>query len=419
MASEPSELSETLAEFQQRFTQLPDIEEPPRTLLHVLNRQRRETYWNEILSYFLDPTEPHGFGTDLLEAFLSVLESNANLEFEYDRLDFEAMVVESEWVTRDTDDRPDIVVYSEGNWFVCVEMKVGAPEGENQTERYVGSANVGDISKDEFPESGHHYVYLSDRKAASASAEEFVDIAWCEAVAALERFQSRSQSRYPAKSLAQLDDFLDTIRREMNMTDDVFERNQLAKMRLYLEYVDTIDEVEDAFETVYERERERWHERFPDEFEPKHWNDGWNCAPSEFGHIYREGWRFTEAREPTPVNDVPYRISFVHSLRNRELVEQGLLTFRLYCPWGADDDFTEEFSERFHDDEAIREFFGERRQGGSTMWLTEAQYHFDRKKLPVSYYETLRTAFEEHQGIAADVTRVFSRAVDEVDDGNR
>lgn len=73
MANEGEELSDSLSEFQRRFAQLPEIEEPPQTTFQVINRSSREVYWNRMLSYLLDPTEPHGFDTELLERFLRVL----------------------------------------------------------------------------------------------------------------------------------------------------------------------------------------------------------------------------------------------------------------------------------------------------------------------------------------------------------
>lgn len=129
MANEVEELSveelrNSLPEFQRRFAQLPDIEEPPQTFLQLLGQEFEETDWNTILSYFLDPSEPHGFGTDLLEAFLSLLERNSELDFNFDALDFGELTVKSEWMMRDLEVKPDITIYSGRNWFVIIEMKV-------------------------------------------------------------------------------------------------------------------------------------------------------------------------------------------------------------------------------------------------------------------------------------------------------
>jgi hypothetical protein len=45
MANEVDELSDSLSEFQRRFAQLPDVEEPPQTFLHLLGQESEETNW--------------------------------------------------------------------------------------------------------------------------------------------------------------------------------------------------------------------------------------------------------------------------------------------------------------------------------------------------------------------------------------
>lgn len=434
MVNETAELSDALSEFQRRFAQLPDVEEPPQTLLHVLRRESKETYWNKILSYFLDPTEPHGFGTDFLKRFLSVLETNSELEFDLGWLDFSETEVESEWTTRGTGDRPDLVIYSGRNWFVCVEIKVGASEGKNQTERYAESAHIGDIPKDEFPENGQYYVYLSARGSASASADEFADVAWREVVAELERFKVQSQGQYPAKSLAQLDDFLDTIRREMNMTDNVFKQNQIEKMRLYMKYVELMEEARDAFDEVYKREKKSWKERFLSEFQPPSWSGEWHCTPDKWGLIYREGWRRTNEFEPTDDRDEAlYRVEFRHHIKNKDLFKRGELTFHLYCPPAREALKTEypdmntryrkTFQKNFHSNKEMVKSLQEnnirRIEPDGTQESFEKRhitrtYDFDRQRLPASYYETLKTAFEEHQEIADLITDIHCDTLDEI-----
>jgi hypothetical protein len=417
------EVSDSLSEFQRRFAQLPDVEEPPQTFLHLLGQESKETDWNTILSYFLDPTEPHGYGTDLLEAFLSLLEENSELEFDFDALDFGELEVKSEWVMRDLGVKPDITIYSGQNWFVVIEMKVHAPQTNDQTNKYVCSKKIGNIDKSEFAdeESGrrdHNYVYLTPESSADADALEFVNISWREVVETLEQFEYQSHGRYPAKSHAQLNDFLDTIKRELDMTDEDFEENQIEKMRLYLEYADDIDEVRDTFDEWHEREAETWSERFLDGFKPSKWGNEWQADPSSFGQIYRKKWRQTANRQPTDDKDeAPYRIDFVHKPRNRESFRKGKLKFRLYCPKRTDYDFTEVFSRRFHDDEAVDSTLqdhGITRKDGAKMWHTEKTYPFEQEELPNSYYETLQTAFEEHEGMADDITRIFEATLDEI-----
>jgi hypothetical protein len=341
MANEDEELSveevsDSLSEFQRRFAQLPDVEEPPQTFLHLLGQESEETDWNTILSYFLDPSEPHGFGTGLLEAFLSLLEESSELEFDFDALDFGELTVKSEWVMRDLGVRPDITIYSGRNWFIIIEMKVHAPQSNDQTNQYVCSKKIGNIDKSEFieEESGQrnqNYVYLAPESATDAEALEFVNISWCEVVEALEQFEYQSHGYYPAKSHAQLNDFLDTIRRELDMTDQDFEQNQLEKMRLYFEYADEIDDARGAFNEWHESiEEGEWKERFLSDFEPPSWSDEWEADPSGRGHIYRKEWRQTEDRtSTTDKGESEYRIDFTHKPRKKEMIKEGKFPFEI------------------------------------------------------------------------------------------
>ena len=192
-------------------------------------------------------------------------------------------------------------------------------------------------------------------------------------------------------------------------------------MQLYFEYADKFDEAENALDSVQERERKRWKERFPSNVETPSWNDEIWCCRSDFAHIYRKEWQLTEDGQQTDNGGAPYRISFTHNISD-DPFRQGYLTFQVYCPKGADNDFTDEFSDRFHNDKEIRDFFQDRditRNDGYKMWVTEAEYHFQQRELPHSYYEALRDAFEEHQEIADDITRVFNDAVSAVVDADQ
>ena len=417
------EVRNSLSKFQHRFAQLPDVEEPPQTFLQLLGQESEETDWNTILSYFLDPSEPHGFGTDFLEAFLSLLEENPALKFDFDRLDFGELEINSEWVMRGSNVRPDITIYSGRHWFVIVEMKVDASEHDDQTLEYVRSKQIGNIDKSEFTEEeggtrNENYVYLAPESAASAEAPEFVAISWSEVVEALEQFEYRSHGRYPTKSHAQLNDYLDTIQRELNMTDEDFEENQKEKLRLYAQYADEIDDARGAFEEWHEGiEDGEWKERFLCDFRPPSWGDGWRADPSSRGHIYRKEWRLTKDLMPTTdKGDAEYRIDFTHKPRNKEIIKEGRLPFEIYCAGMVPSEFKAEFERQFGNNERISSFLESRGVNHKgKMFVTEKDiYTFEPKNLPESYYKTLRTAFEDYEEIADDITEVFESTLDDI-----
>lgn len=70
-------LAEQIADLRQRWKSITAVPEQPRSVMNVieygLGEQRRaEVYVNRLLRYFLDPDEPHGMGTVILEAFLDL-----------------------------------------------------------------------------------------------------------------------------------------------------------------------------------------------------------------------------------------------------------------------------------------------------------------------------------------------------------
>ena len=91
---------------------------------------------NTLQSYFLDLSEPHGFGPDLLTSFLDMAGRETGHETEYYHHDIETVVIETE-VTSPQNKRLDNLIRAPGEWFVCLESKVDASEGERQTHRYL------------------------------------------------------------------------------------------------------------------------------------------------------------------------------------------------------------------------------------------------------------------------------------------
>ena len=424
MVNEAEELEDSLSEFQRRFAQLPDVEEPPQTFLQLLGQESKETDWNTILSYLLNPSEPHGFDTDLLKVFLSLLEEDSELEFDFDALDFGELEVRSEWMMRDLEIRPDITIYSGRNWFILIEMKVHASEHNEQTRKYIHSEKIGNIDKSEFvgkenEERSQNYVYLASESASGAKAQEFANISWREVVEALKQFEHQSHGRYPAKSHAQLNDFLDTIRRELNMTDEDFEENQREKMQLYAQYADEIDAARGAFDEWQESTEDgEWKERFLNDFRPPSWGDEWRADPSGRGHIYRKEWRQMKERTPTTdKGESEYRIDFTHKPKNKEMLKEGKFPFEIYCAGMVPSEFKAEFEQCFGDNERISTFLENRGVAHKgKMFVTEKDiYSFEPERLPESYYKTLRTAFEEYQEIADELTEIFEATLNEVE----
>ncbi|WP_323677565.1 PD-(D/E)XK nuclease family protein [Halorubellus sp. PRR65] len=236
--------------------QLDDVEQRPATTLDVLGEATRERYWEALLVYFLDPANPHGFSTDVLRAFLKALAAHDETTVRAALHDLDGVEVHSQVVT--TDGLVDVVLWNDDAWFVCLELKVEAGETDAQTTRYANAPALGDLVVDEHGGVGE-YVYLAPRRAGSSSAASFVDVSWEHLVPYFEDVLRASSGQYPAKSQAQFADFVDTIRRTLNMDDDTIISEET---RLYTEYAETIDRLVGAFEDDKETVFTRLEEAF-------------------------------------------------------------------------------------------------------------------------------------------------------------
>lgn len=136
------ELEEELRELRTSLEALPSVSEPPKPTLRILGSANSEQYWNTLLAYFLGPSQPHGFGADLLKSFLDTMQRETNIDLEYFHRDIESVTVETE-TTTPHGNRFDIVIRAPETWFVWIEAKVEAPEGTDQTQRYVCDTHVG------------------------------------------------------------------------------------------------------------------------------------------------------------------------------------------------------------------------------------------------------------------------------------
>jgi hypothetical protein len=263
--------------------ELDNIERPPETTLEILGQSRVEQRWEELLVYFLDSTNPHGFDTDVLRAFLSALYSHGDTSMFGSLRNLENVEVSSQVSTGNG--IFDILLRRPDKWFVCIELKVDSPETSAQTERYAEATRLGDL--DTRQHSGtDEYVYIAPKEAPASVSEDFVDISWEYIVAELETVLTDGFGKYPSKSSAQLADFIDTIQLELNMGDI----NQISEETvLYSEYAETINRVQDAFE----RDKERLYNSLEETFFAEFGHDEWtsNTRPNTYIQLYKPEWR--------------------------------------------------------------------------------------------------------------------------------
>ncbi|WP_436931227.1 PD-(D/E)XK nuclease family protein [Halosimplex halobium] len=419
------ELTDRFRELRTSLEALPEVTEPPKPMLRILGSARAEQKWNTLLAYFLDPSQPHGFGADLLKAFLDKAGQMTDDEIKYYHRDIERVSVETE-VTSPQSNRLDILIRAPDEWFVCIESKVDASEGDQQTQRYVEDTHIGNEEKDEYPKDGRYYLFLSKEYAPDSSACGFEDLPWRDVVEAFQSELNLSHGRYPERSVSQLEDFLSTIITVTNMEEDDFEQIQKEKVQLLNEYRDDIDELYNAAEALRQRAVEDWPELFIAHIDGDVWTDEWTLRdnPKRFGCIFKHGWYLdSENLEPTTnaqetQGSTGLRLHFNHLIRNEESFARGQLTYRLRSPTSVE--LREEFHRLYNGkyQEKLEPVLDERgiTNVGNKRDYMRKTYDVDQANLPESYFETLAVAFEEHLPVAEVVGEILDEAVANVKD---
>lgn len=387
---------------------------PPRTTLQVLGKAETESAWQQYLRYFLNPEAPHGLGVDALKKFL--VELSRCVQGHVPDHPTNDVVVETE-KTSDAGNRVDLIIRDDNRFFVCCELKLYSEEGKNQTRRYVEDEQIGQVSKDSFPEHGHHYVYIRPEGEGVASADQFVNISWLQVKDWLTPLLLQDHGRYPTRTAAQLNDFLDTI--QHTMTEDKHLQIKREKMQLYFTHQEAIREARDGLKAVHEYERENWRRRFIEDYLPDTWSDEWACNPNVNGQFYHSDWRKTDE---LAVSGDRIRMHFVHLIRHLESFKTGKLTVQLRWPGGSR--YRERFKELFVSDrfgeelgQVLRKQDIDKRADYSykNPRFTEKVYSVSKADLPESYYEMLSQAVSEHQQVAPTINKILSAAISDVE----
>ena len=414
-----------MADLKSQLATLPEAEEPPPTTLQVLGRSHQEQDWQRLLVHFLTPNEAHGLDHAGLEHFLRVLSDRDDLDYTFSPFDLENVRIDQEIVT--DEGRPDVVLWSSEDWFICCELKVDSSEGDDQTQRYVDVASFRSIGveKSDVPTDGHHYVYLAPSDASPPEADEFVHLTWEWVAAELQSFLAESYGEYPARTTAQLSDFTDTIRNELTMTE--YQENQQEKVKLYIDHYDEISEVQTAFEERWTELTQSWGTRLaeavdaaeivantdvPEEYvsavvrmengTQKRWI--FRQSKSDWGCIFPSGW-WTKLDERRPICDTPKpngRVGFLHRLdwhREDALQDQNLIFYLRNAPSGHKE-FYDNFANRFNADEDIPELLpSATNRPGVKSNVLEATYDINvefHDDFFEAYIEALARAIEDH-----------------------
>jgi hypothetical protein len=426
-------LNHRLDELRGQLNLLPEAEEPPPTTLQALGQGTREQAWQRLLFHFLSSTEAHGFGHDLLEHFLSELAGCDDLEYTFSRFDLPDIQIETEVVTSN-DRRPDAVIWFSENWFICCELKIASPEGDDQTRDYVDADSFDSIEldKDDVQPDDRHYIYIAPKDqiapddATSPEAEEFVPVTWEWVASTFESFLISSQGKYPARTTAQFNEFIGTIQSELIMTE--YEETQQDKVELYFDYYDEITDVQQAFTDRWDEFTANWGVKLahaldgatiiedastPEDYvlaeiplrdgERRQWVFRQNH--STWGMIFPREW-WTKLDEGIQIADSPKpnaRVGFVHRLGDRYrpvAIEDHQLKFWLRNARAGHDAFVDSFAGRFNSDEEITETLPRpTSRTGNQINVLEATYSINVESHDdffEAYIDALASAIDDH-----------------------
>ncbi len=227
-------------------------------------------------------------------------------------------------------------------------MKVGATEGDDQTQRYVDVDLFDEINldKNEVPEENHYYVYLAPENASPPGAEEFASVSWEWVASELQTFLASSYGEHPTRTNAQLNDFIDTIRSELTMTD--YQENQQEKVALGIEHYEPMIEVLDALESYVNNLQDSWPDWFLEQ-NPEGWNTSWNAeeGSNSYMNVYHDEWIIYPSDGETNTDpDIHVYWEFRVSERH---IGRGIVNHRLVVT-GENDALIETFRNHFYDE---------------------------------------------------------------------
>ena len=410
-----NQIVSTLKTLERRLQVLNESDPPPRTFFDVLGVSRSESAWQHALAYFLDPDEPHGFGTTVLKAFLTLVEKQPDSTFEFYEYDLQDIHVEVE--AAGDAGRPDIVLWLENTWFLCIELKIDAAETGVQTERYTTASRFGDLKTASIPSSGHHFVYLASQQANSPASDEFVLLKWSEVVSAFSPLFDPGITAYPARSVAQFHDFVRHIQYALQMVTE--QSPNPEKVELAFEHSNIISELTYAADEFIDEYQASWDTRFVQD-PPDGWTDEWLTVRhgNKWGRLTKTNWMLPQnsSGEPEKTSGFSIAISIDMGRRDFERGETEAV-LRVY----GDNEYTEQYLERFYS-----ETFQHRIQ--SVIEETRLTVDESRKPIPLKsvytfefdngagHLDALQEAFVEYNEIVPPLEELYFDIRSNIDD---
>ncbi|GAB3327923.1 hypothetical protein GCM10027355_32570 [Haloplanus salinarum] len=367
----------------------------------------------------MDPYKPHGFGDTLLNAFLEVVgDTGLNVAAQHVEIEEEVHIADDS-----SDGRIDLVICGgqalndHPDWAVFLELKVGADENENQTPTYAAADSwqftwfdTTETAVDELDKAS--YVYVKKAAADPPEDDKFHPVDWAAIAETFEHRLEGSLFQYPNRSVIQFTDFIQSLQETENMDSPVEEDELTERLKLYFEYDDVIQQVEQAhrqfendFDDVSDYLTARWADEIRDRFDVA--GSGWKIRSNDspkWQELMPEYWdQDPFGRDSTIALYFRIPITAEH-LRNQEL------SFRLRLPpqrkvhkqtFEGDRSFNAVFTEkcRGEDGEEIRAELkkldvDEIKLGRASALFTKS-YDLDPENLVSSYFTQVTIAVNE------------------------
>lgn len=282
---------EELENFVEQYMQLDRRVQRPQDIYSILSGPREQKYQNT-LKYFLDPGRPHGFGYTLLESFFDCVGFHEfNLAGQHIEIDDEVHTADD-----DSDGIIDLIICGGSaladhpRWGVFLELKVGAPEGTNQTPTYA-RADTWDVNWFDLDElavdrlDATKYLYVKREVADDPDDETgtFESVSWSDIVGSFERKTRESLFEYPNRSVIQFTDFIQSLKETENMDSSIDEDELNERLNLYFEHSELIQQVENAnsqfesdFEDLSTYLKDNWESKIIDKYDFE--DSGWKTS---------------------------------------------------------------------------------------------------------------------------------------------
>lgn len=183
-------------------------------LFDVLKISRTEIRHSNMLAWFLNPDENHGFGDKILKGFVQfVIKNNSDDEDIFSTLlmDYHDFIIQREWHNIDL-----LAISDESKFILCIENKIDSGEHNDQLNRYRK------IIEEHYPSYKQYYIFLSPNGIESSDPEYWIPMSYQDVLDIIEKNKNQVEVSSDIKIL--VENYIEIIKR------DILKDEELAKI---------------------------------------------------------------------------------------------------------------------------------------------------------------------------------------------